>query len=745
MDPRSSVSPRALALLLAALMLFACDSEPERPAPGVTDAEALSEAVTIHRDEWGVPHIYGPTDASVVFGFMYAQAEDNFWQVEDSMIQALGRYAEVNGEAALGADLLNRALEIVPLSKAEWERTDPQVQEMATAAATALNYYLATSETEPRLIREFEPWHFVAWSRFAVYQLFVFNRAGIRGQERMAAFEPVGQTASQLLGEGVDRLALGGPLWNERSETLAEASAVTGSNTWALHKERSESGNAMLFVNPHQPYFGPGQWYEGHVHSEEGLHFSGAGFFGSLLPSIGNNEHLGWSHTVNEPDIVDVYELTFDDPENPNAYRYDGGYKEATTWTEEIAVKGDAGLDVREFRFRKSHHGPIVGVRDGKHLAVRMARFEDGGRTRQYYDMAKATNLEEFKQAMSRQAQPMFNTMYADREGNIFYLYNGAVPKRDLSHDWTQPVDGSDPSTEWQGYHSQAELPQLTNPSTGYAQNCNATPFLATGGDANVDPDNYPAYMVAEDDNNRSRMSRRILEGQETFSYEDWERLTWDTSVIEAETEIPKLASALAQASLPAAQRALLGEALEHLEAWDMKSTISSTEMALYFVWRNTMVRGGVQDPVQAFGAAVAWLSEHWGSWKVAWGELNRIQRTHTGGLQPFSDDAPSLPVAGGPGNPFGMIFNFYARPEADQKRFYGVAGHSFVKLVEFSDPPRGRSIITFGQSADPASPHYFDQAELFAKQQYKPAWFSREEVEANAKRTYHPGQSSDP
>jgi acyl-homoserine-lactone acylase len=228
-----------------------------------------ADSVTIHRDQWGVPHVYGPTDASVVFGYLYAQAQDNFWQVEDTIIQAIGRYAEINGEAAVGADYLNRALRVVELSKAEWNNLSPQQQALTRAAAAGLNAYLEQTGTKPRLIEQFEPWHFTAYARFATYQLFVFNRSGIQPAEIAARSQRMLNSASF----GAGSLA---PI---ARNAVADAQSRAGSNAWAVAPSRSTSGNAMLFINPHQPYFGPGQWYEGHVHSDEGLHFSGAGFF----------------------------------------------------------------------------------------------------------------------------------------------------------------------------------------------------------------------------------------------------------------------------------------------------------------------------------------------------------------------------------------------------------------------------------------------------------------------------------
>jgi penicillin amidase len=696
-------------------------------AASAAASDAVSSAtVTVHRDQWGVPHVYGATDASVVFGYVYAQAEDNFWQVEDTLIQALGRYAEVNGEAAVGADYLNRALRVVELSKAEWRQMDERTRSLTQAAADALNTYVERSGTQPRLIEHFEPWHFVAYARFATYQLFVFNRAGIRPEEIAARSHDMLSAASFQAGS----------LAPVAVNAVADAQAQAGSNTWSLAPSRTRSGHAMLFINPHQPYFGPGQWYEGHVHSGEGLHFSGAGFFGSPLPTIGHNEHLGWSHTVNEPDVVDVYRLTMDKPDAPGEYRYGDGYRTLTAWSDSIKVSTPEGLTSRTFRFERSHHGPVVATRDGQALAVRMAMFEEGGQLEQRYAMLRASTLQEFKGALGQLASPMFNTMYADDAGNIFYAYYGAVPRRDPGFDWSKPVDGSDPATEWQGYHALEELPTLTNPVAGYLQNCNATPFLATGGVGNLDAGAYPAYMAPESDNNRSRMSRILLGGENKVSFAELARLTWDTRVLEADTLVPMLAQEVAARDLPAARHRRAADAVRLLQRWDRDSKVDSREMTLYFFWRHAMLQLGMEDPVVALEHALDYLEDTYGSWQVAWGQVNRLQRRHSSGAQAFDDDADSLPVAGGPGNPFGIIFNVYARPEPGNPRMYGVAGHSFVSVVEFGKTPNARSILVFGANANPESPHYFDQAQLFARKRYKPAWFTHEQVHANVRST---------
>jgi len=688
--------------------------EPSNKNKISNSVENLARTVTIYRDTYGVPHVFGRTDASTVFGFAYAQAEDNFWRVEENYIKALGRAAEVYGEKGLDEDRLNHELEIPRLAREEYARLDPHMRLLCDSFAEGFNYYIARHpEVRPRLLTKIEPWYTLAFIRYNYYQ---------NGFARDPNLRPL-QLQTAALDNGLK--------------------AHTGSNGWVIGPSKSATGNAMLFINPHLPFFGTGQVYEGHVHSDEGWNFTGYTRFGFPLPYVGHNENGGWVSTDNAPDLTDVYLETFDDPARPLAYKYGNGYRLASEHVEKIRVKTAAGVVTRRFTMRKTHHGPILGERDGKQLALRMAKFEADGWLREWYDMTRAKSLDELKRAMAPLNMLFGNVMYADRQGNTWYLYNGAVPRRDPRFDWSKPLDGSDPATEWQGYHSMAELPQLTNPKSGWMQNCNTTPFLLTS-DGNPDPKQFPKYMVQEGDNPRGAISREILSGSATFTFDDWQRVAFDTRVMSAGNHLPGLLTALKE-KLEAKSDEQLRGIYDELVRWDRRSANDSIAMTLFSLWHDRISRDRTETrtperQLSALAEVVAALERDFGTWKVSWGELNRLQRLDESKQEDFQDSKPSLPVRGVNGND-GAVFTFYAAPTHGQKRRYGVAGGTYISVVEFGPQVRALSIHTFGASGDPKSKHYFDQAALYTRGEFKGSWLNLQDIRANLEAAYHPGE----
>jgi acyl-homoserine-lactone acylase len=715
--------------LLAALM-----AAPAFPAGTATASRDLARSVTIYRDTYGVPHIYAKTDAGAVFGLMYAQAEDNFWQLETDFIRLIGRSAELDGERGIARDVLVRAYETGKRAREDYAQATAPFRALCDAFADGLNYYLEKHPSvKPRLITRFEPWFILADERRGP------AGASITPEERQRAFPGLVGT--------VERGDLRFP--GDLPETL---DTEEGSNMWAVSPSRTTTGHAMLLINPHVGFFGGGQRYEAHLHSDEGLDVSGFAILGTPYIHAGHNPYLGWSHTNNYAQTADVYIETFDDPRDPLSYRYGTEHRKAIEWTDEIRVKTDKGIETRTFRFRKTHHGPVLGMRAAaggatEGLAVRSVAA-GAGVMAQRWAMTKARNLREFKAAMAMLTLTGSNTIYADRAGNIYYLHGNGIPRRSTKFDWKKPLDGSNPETEWQGLHSLADLPQVLNPKSGYVQNCNSTPFLTTDGDDNPVAAKFPAYLAPEPDTPRSQRSRAILSGTTKFTFAQWTLLGLDSKVGLAATRIPELLSVYSRMEQGDAARAgKLREVVGVLREWDQVGRHDSVATTLFVRMETRAVelrRSDANDPylpLTALEQVKSELEAVHGSWRVPWGEVNRLQRVHSSGiLEPFSDDKPSVPVAGAPSFT-GTILTFGARAVTGQKRWYGTVGDTYVSVVEFGKKPLARSLLVFGESADPASPHFFDQAPLYSKQEFKPAWFELSEIKRNLERAYHPGE----
>lgn len=703
------------------------------PPPLIPTGAQLAEQVSIYRDAYGVPHIDAQDDVAACFGSGYAQAEDHFYQVEDNYLLGLGRYAERHGPVGLNSDLLNRAFEIVPRSQADYARLPRELQQLCAAFAEGLNYYLETHpEVRPKLLHRFEPWHVVAYGRQVVLELtFRYTRL-----------------SSNFLPRTNPRIA-----------------AATGSNAWALSGNRTRSGHAMLVINPHQPWFGFGQFWEVHLRSRAGgWDFTGGAFLGSPLPALGHNEHMGFAYTTNEPDIADVWKIAFDDPSAPLNYRYGDGYRTAEEWTDVIRVRAGAELLEERYTFRKTHHGPLVTEpSDDAQLAVQIGGLFDGILLQQLRQLVAVRNVAEFRTAMQGHHLPLMNTIYADKQGDIYYLYNGAIPRRDPNFDWQHPVDGSDPRAEWQGYHPLEELPAVLNPASGYLQNCNSSPFTTSDAD-NPRREDFPPYMIedADDDKRRAQRSRILLRDMHDVTFDELQAAAFDTQVLWAAEQLPVYRAAWEslQQSDPALARRVQPY-LEHLWDWDCRITADSTQATLCTIWyeelygydypgetlREQYVENYPEQFLALLRAAVR-LQHRYGDWRVAWGRVHRLQRVPDGPdllTIGFSDRLPSLPCEGGHG-PMGVIFTQYYAPPLTipflpaRRNYYGIVGFTYTSVIEFGPQIRAATSLNFGQSGDPSSPHYFDQARLLSERRLKPELFVWDEIAAQAVRKYQPG-----
>ena len=740
----------------AAGELQATAGDAPRPVATAADLrrmEALARAVTIYRDTWGVPHVVGSTDESAMFGAAYARAEDQLPEDEPFFLDALGRRAELDGEDALDDDRLIRAYRVPDLARAEYETAPPKIRALAEAYADGVNYYLLRNpDVQWQVLERFEPWYV-----FAFYRL----DAGpwLAGPDEQVAFR-------------------------------APAGPANGSNAWAVGPSRTASGHAMLFSNTHMRFNVP---YEFHVKSGEGLNVSGiTGYAMVGVPFVGRNERIGWTVTVNYPDVVDVYRLTFDHPDDPLAYRYGDGYRRADEWTETIRIRTDAGVAERPTTFRRSHHGPVFEVAPGEHYAVRRANQSGGSLFPLYYAIAKARNLDEFKAAFETGRLVYHNFVYADVDGNIFYLYGGAHPRKDPSFDWERPVDGSDPATEWQGTLSVVETPQIVNPASGWLQNANATPFHASAPGDNPDPSEFPPYLVREagprtlrplidgDGNGaRARQSRRLLAAESGITFDRWTALAADNHFLTADEELPGLFGEWTRlAAADAARAGALDEPLRLLQAWDRRGAAHSVATTLFVRWREETLaaiedrvandrpangdpaanddpaeteasataggaagRDGGWPRIAALETAIADLTARHGTWRTGWGDINRHQRPLYREGRSYDDGAPSLPLPAADADLVGSILTASSERPPGARRRYGDFGNTYVAVMEFSNPIRARTVVPYGQSGDPASPHFFDQAPLFVAGRFKPSWFTMEEIEANLERRYHPGE----
>ncbi|HEX6639751.1 MAG TPA: penicillin acylase family protein, partial [Thermoanaerobaculia bacterium] len=717
-------------------------------------AQGTDLTATIHRDAWGAPHVSAETDRGVLYGMAWALAEDDWPLIEANYLNALGRSAEAKGEAGVRDDWMAHAFGIVPLSVREYENATPRMRGLLDAYAAGMNAWLATGaagapgSSAARVLARIEPWYPLALIRYKYYQNEFLGYAGLSGRwAQRLRLEGLAAGPRADAARAIEPLAWHhvAPEDARYAEAQVDRDGVRprGSNQWALAPSRTASGAAMLLINPHQSFVGVQRYAEIHLDSREGLRFSGLTVFGFLLPYMGNSDRLGWAYTDNYADHSDLYAETLDDAASATPrYRHGDEWRALETRVDTIRVRSDDGsLESREFRFWRTHHGPIVGVHDdGRPLAARLARYEEGGWYDQWDAMIRARSLDEWRAAMSLLHVAYMNAMYADADGNIGYVYGSAIPRRLDGIDPSGVLDGADPRTEWQGFHAFEELPQIYNPSNGWLLNTNSSPFVAAP-DLPFERDDFPAYMVgSETDNARAVSSRRVLASLERATLDDFARAAWNSRLSVADSIIEALLTERLVRATDRSAEPALDRAIDRLEAWDRVADTASVETTWFVLM---LERVGA---MRASGAGLPWIStlrdvlrmleDDRGSALVPWGALNRHQRPLPGAAWALDTTRASLAVGGAPGG-LGSIFTFNAPGNGRPEPRLGRSGNSFVKVVEFGDTVRARSILNYGQSGDPASPHFFDQAALYARREFKPAWFDRAEVEANAARTY--------
>ncbi len=704
----------------------------QQQSPEVEKWEAQAENVTIIRDDFGVPHIYGKTDADAVFGLLYAQCEDDFNRVEQNYIWATGRLAEVEGEIGLYSDLRARLFMTKEEAIQNYEQSPEWLKELCIAFADGINYYLHTHpEVKPRLISHFEPW-------MPMY----FSEGSIGGDierisiQKIKAFYESGMELPKM-----EQLEI------QKKEEMAEPQ---GSNGIAISGDLTESGNTLLLINPHTSFYFRG---EVHVVSEEGLNAYGAVTWGQFFVYQGFNEKTGWMHTSTYTDVMDEFKETIVENDGNLFYQYGEELRPVTKTDVVLKYKEGNRMKEKSFPMYRTHHGPITHAVDGQWTASAMM-WEPVKALEQSYIRTKQNGYDGFRKMMDIRTNSSNNTVYADAEGNIAYFHGNFIPKRDTIYDFTKPVDGSNPKTDWKGLHTVDENILVLNPDNGWIQNCNSTPYTAALENSPQRGD-YPKYMSRDQENFRGVHAIDLLTDRSGFTLDNLIELAHDPHLPAFEALIPGLIKAYDANPNPA-----LKEPIEVLRNWDFRTSKTSVGMTLSHYYgtlcyqRAERLKGlyamqlvqywgsesSDEEKLKLFQETVERLNNDFGNWNTPWGEVNRYQRLNGDIRQAFDDAEPSIPIGFASGR-WGALAAYGARYDNNTKKIYGTRGNSFVAVVEFGDKVKAKTMLAGGQSGDPDSPHFDDQAQPYADMDFKDAAFYKEDVQQRAVSTYKPGE----
>jgi acyl-homoserine lactone acylase PvdQ len=697
-----------------------------------------SKNVTVIRDEWGVPHIYGKSDADVVFGLMYAQCEDDFAAVEMNYIRGLGRSAEVIGENGLYSDLWARAFSDSAEMKKQFSELAPWLQKLMVAFADGMNFYLQTHpQVKPALLTRYEPWYPLCFSEGS-------------SEGNLANQSDVGDDAIKkyMLESG------------EIAEIKVDRESP-GSNAFAIAPARTQHGKALLFINPHV-----GIYYRTEVHliSEEGLNAYGAVSKGQFFVYHGFNQHCGWARTSAGTDTQDAFEETLVKKGDDWVYLYGDEERKVTSKNIELGVKNNSdSLIKKSFIVQYTHHGPVLAESNGKKLSI-TPLHQPAKELEQQWKAMKVANLKAFQEVQDIRSNSTNNTTYADDQGNIAFWGGNFVPKRNPDIDWSKPVK-SDPANEWQGVHPVDETIHTYNPSSGWVQNCNSNPLVSAH--ENLSSNKFPAYMCAYGENARAVNATRLLASESAFTMEKLVNAGFDNYLSTADVLVPKLLNAkLSSKAIPDSVRNTVREPLQVMRDWDRRATVDAVGPVLLLEWvrqiykQHTRFRGKSQlaytmepdpyfqnvisvfsgeDMITSFYSAVRNLQKEQGTWKVKCGDLYRFQKL-VNSRSDHIDSNPSIPLRFMPGHLGSLPAAYYSSPEG-QKRKYMEAGNSFIAVIEFGDSIKAKSIVSGGQSRDSTSRHFSDQAELFSNGKLKEVHFYKDDILKHAEKQYHPGE----
>lgn len=695
--------------------------------------ENLAKQVTIIRDNWGIPHVYGKTDADAVFGLLYAQCEDDFKRIEMNYIEKLGRLSEIKGQGVLYNDLEIKLLIDTEEAKADYKKAPLWLKKLLNSYADAINFYLYKHpEVKPALLTHFEPWFPLLWTDGSIGAI---STADLTTGELKAFYSGNGDKVAYV----------------ER-----EKNVQTGSNGFAFAPSKTAAGNAILYINPHTTfYFRP----EVQVTSEEGLNVYGAVTWGQFFVYQGFNEHCGWMHTSSNVDVADMYAEKIVDKKGKLFYEFDQKLVPVIEKEIIISYKENGKLIPKKFKTYFTNNGPIMAKRDGKWISLK-SNNRSMTSLIQSWVRTKSTGFEDYKKAMDLKANTSNNTVYADSKGNIAYWHGNFIPIRDKSLNWSKVIDGSISATQWKGLHNVNETVHLYNPTNGWLQNCNSTPYTVAG-ENSPKRENYLPYMAPDGENFRGINAVRIFSKGSQYTLDKVIADGYDTKLSIFEILIPSLITVYEKNKTEYPE---LNEAISILKNWDYYAKENSVATTLAVEWAYKLdpiilkayVDEGEPDQVEntkkfasnatanqmlpQLQVVLKELNSKWGTWKVAWGEINRFQRSNGDIDLKYDDAQPSLPIAFGPGS-WGSLPSFKSSYQKDSKKRYGYNGNSFVCAVEFGPKIKAKSLLAGGNSGDSSSKHFNDQSEMYRNGSFKEVLFYKEDVIKNAEKTYHPGE----
>jgi acyl-homoserine-lactone acylase len=688
--------------------------------------EKEAKNVTIVRDDWGIAHVYGKTDADTVFGMIYAQAEDDFNRVETNYINAMGRLAETEGESKIYQDLRMKIF-IDPVElKQQYAASPAWLQALMNSWADGLNYYLAKHpDVTPRVIKKFEAWMALSFTEGSIGG--DIEKVNLNQLQAFYGKAPVGDAAAD--------------------EEDAEPS---GSNGIAVAPSNTAAHHALLLINPHTSFFFRSELQ---MVSEEGLNAYGAVTWGQFFIYQGFNDRTGWMHTTSGVDAVDEYLETV--TQKGNAFFYKYGNEEKPFIASQITVKykTERGMEEKLFMVFRTHHGPVVRELNGKWVSIRLMQ-EHVKALEQSYTRTKQKDYKSYRETMELKGNSSNNTIFADADGDIAYFHGNFIPRRDTAFDWTKPVDGTTPATEWKGLLDVDEAPNLLNPKSGWLYNTNNWPWSAAGASSPKKED-YPKYVENGGESARGLHAIRVLENKKDFTLDSLIAAAFDSYLTWFEKPMPALIKAWDQTPDGNPLKAKTADQIALLRKWDLRWAVDSVPTSLAVFWGeeirrrvgNGGRRGSVEDAIpgapaeqllESLAAASDKLTSDFGSWKTPWGDINRFQRLTGDIVQPFTDGGPSIPVEF-TSAVWGSLASFGARAYPGTKKWYGTSGNSFVAVVEFGDKVRAKAVTAGGESGHPSSKHFNDEATRYATGALRDVYFYRDQLKGHIEREYHP------